>query len=283
MTSPLHNLGLRFTGSSSNIRPEGLTAHYGGDSPWGAADRSSPARFRDTTDHARCASIVRAWHAFHLSKGWFGFAYTSAVCPHGHRFEGRGPGRRTGANGTNAGNLRSYAVVYIAGGSDPVTDEAKHAYHDEVARLGKPLRWDHSDWKATACAGDPMRAWEAAGWPRPGGAPSPTPTPTPRPPSSTEYRMDTLDLRNAHASPVRGRHVDNLQALMIPVLAFVGRADMIPSLVAANGAPDGIAGRGTADALEVTQSIMLYFGKDIGSRTPDRIAGPATWRALIEF
>jgi hypothetical protein len=159
---------------SYSITPEGLTAHYGGGSPWRGADRSSRERFRDTTDHARCASIWRGWQAFHMSPGWAGtrnggsdVAYTSAVCPHGVRFEGRGPGVRTGANGTNAGNQRSYATVYIAGDADPVTDEAKAAFLDEAARLRVPLRWDHSDWKPTACAGDPIRAWEATGWRRP--------------------------------------------------------------------------------------------------------------------
>ena len=291
MTSPLHNLGLRFTGSSSNIRPEGLTAHYGGPSPWGSvADRSSPARFRDTTDHARCPSIARAWHDFHLSKGWFGFAYTSGVCPHGHRYEGRGPGRRTGANGTNPGNLRSYATVYIAGDNDPVTDEAKRAFLDETLRLGVPLRWDHSDWKPTACAGEPIRAWESTGWARPSAttAPPPAPAPAPpapRPPATPEaFRMDRLDLSKVTSSSktfVTGRHMDNLQAVMLPILAWTKRD--FSALLGSNGAPDGIGGPGTAKAVEECQNICLFFGKDIGATKADRIVGPATWRSLIEF
>ena len=47
------------------INSEGVTAHYLGPSPWGGADRSSPARFRDSTAHARCASIWRAVQAYH--------------------------------------------------------------------------------------------------------------------------------------------------------------------------------------------------------------------------
>lgn len=177
MASPLHNLGLRFAYTvSTNIRPEMLTAHYGGPTPWPAsADRSTPARFRDTTNHAQCPSIVRAYHDFHINgRGWAGFAYSSAVCPHGHRYEGRGPGRRTGANGTNSGNLRSYATVYLAGKTDdgrfdPLTDEAKVAFLGEAERLGVPLLRNHSDWKSTDCAGSPIRAWQHAGWPRPQG------------------------------------------------------------------------------------------------------------------
>lgn len=175
-STPLHDLGLSFRGLSTNIAPEGVTAHYGGPSPWGSGtNRANPTTFRTSTDHNRCASILRAWHDYHLSKGWAGLAYTSAACPHGHRFNGRGPGKRTAANGTNSGNLRSYAVVYIAGQGDPLTDAAKVAFLDEAERLRVPMRWDHSDWKATACAGDPIRTWEAKGWPRPGGAPVPGP------------------------------------------------------------------------------------------------------------
>ena len=158
-----------------DIAVEGLTAHYGGASPWGAGpDRSSPARFMATADHARCGSIWRAWQAFHIDgRGWTDIAYSSGVCPHGWRFEGRGPGRRTGANGTNTGNDRSLATCYIAGGSDPLTGPAKAAFLDEADRFGTTLRWDHSDWKPTACAGDEIRGWEATGWAPPDLAPEP--------------------------------------------------------------------------------------------------------------
>lgn len=183
MSTPFHSRddwGARPRPLSARINNEGQTLHYGGASPWGAsADRSSPERFAATTDHARCATILRAWQAFHVEgRGWADLAYSSAVCPHGHRYEGRGPDRRSAANGTNAGNTRSCATVYIAGGDDPVTDGAKRAFHDEAQRFGVALRWNHADWKATSCAGDPIRAWQAAGFPLPA-TPTPTPSPTP--------------------------------------------------------------------------------------------------------
>lgn len=165
----------------ARINNEGQTAHYGGGSPWGAGvDRSSPERFAATADHARCATILRGWQAFHMSPGWGGtkngaadLAYNSAVCPHGYRFEGRGVGRRSAGQGTNAGNSRSCATVYIAGAGDPLTDAAKLAFLDEAARFGVAMRWNHGDWKNTACAGPAIRAWQAAGFPAPT---SPTPT-----------------------------------------------------------------------------------------------------------
>lgn len=165
--SELHDLGLRFGALSSSISGEGLTVHYGGPSPWGSSvDRSSADSFAATAAHDRCASIVRAWHAYHLSKGWAGLAYSSCTCPHGHRYNGRGPGRRTAANGTNDGNRRSYATCYIAGVGDPLTDPAKVAFGDEAARLAA-LRWSHKDWKETACPGDPLHEWRRAGFPMP--------------------------------------------------------------------------------------------------------------------
>lgn len=148
---------------------EMLTVHYGGDSPWGAADRSSPERFAATTDHARCTTIWRCWQLYHYRPGTNAadIFYNSGFCPHGYRLEGRGPGVMTGANGTPEGNRRSYAIVYLAGGSDPVTDGAVRAMLDEEARYGRLILRDHSQWKATSCAGAPLRAWLAAGKPAP--------------------------------------------------------------------------------------------------------------------
>jgi hypothetical protein len=163
------------------------TAHYGGPSPWGSGvDRSSPERFALTADHARCATIVRAYQAFHMdSRGWQDIAYSSLVCPHDYVYEGRGPGIRTAANGTNAGNSSSHATCYLAGEGDPLTDGAKRAFLHESARLSG-LDKVHSDWKATGCPGDPLRRWVHAGHPHPGGS---TPPPPDRPPVQEDDDM----------------------------------------------------------------------------------------------
>lgn len=169
------------------------TAHYGGPSPWGpGVDRSTPARFEAATDHARCASIVRAYQAYHMDHhGWTDIAYSSCVCPHDYVYEGRGPGVRTAANGTNIGNASSHATCYLAGDDDPLTDGAKRAFLHEDARLGG-LDYVHSDWKGTGCPGDPTRRWVKAGHPAPGGSPTPAPIP-PQPPTQ-EYDMADLQL-----------------------------------------------------------------------------------------
>ncbi|MCA1703036.1 MAG: peptidoglycan-binding protein [Actinobacteria bacterium] len=77
--------------------------------------------------------------------------------------------------------------------------------------------------------------------------------------------MDTLDLRNANSSPVRGRHVDNLQGL----LAGTGSPAFAP------GPIDGVAGPRTRAAVVGFQSAN---GLDA-----DAIVGPRTWGALIPF
>lgn len=198
------------------ITSEGTTVHYGGDSPWPASiDRSSPDAFARGCDHARCASIWRAWQAFHMDgRGWNDIAYNSGVCPHGVRFEGRGPGRRSGANGTNEGNRRSPASVYIAGGDDPLTDGAKDGFLDEGVRLGMGLRWQHGDWKSTACAGPALRAWKGTGWTAPlGEVPAHLPAPVVPPrPSTVPY--DGTVWRGDRRPLMRGLFVGQVQTLV---------------------------------------------------------------------
>lgn len=143
---------------SHNTAPDGLTAHYMGGSPWQGPNRS----------HDRCPTIWRGIQAGHMADPRAAdIYYNSGVCPHGVRFEGRGPGVRTGANGTNDANYRSPAVCYLAGQGDELTDAAKRAFADEVARFDLPLVYVHRQWYATACPGDPLADWVAAGCPAP--------------------------------------------------------------------------------------------------------------------
>lgn len=238
---------------------DGITVHYGGPSPWTGStiNRSTPERFQATADHRRCASIWRAYQAFHLdNRGWCDIAYTSGVCPHGVRFEGRGPGLRTGAQGTNDGNRRSYATCYIAGEGDPLTAAAKLAFLDEDARLGGALRWGHRDWHSTACPGEPLYRWKLAGFPRPGGAqPPPNHPPPTLPPSSGGYAVPVTIRRNSTGLPVR-----KAQALLL-AHGF-------------NLTVDGIFGSNT-------DRLVRQF--QVRNRlAADGIVGPNTWRALIE-
>lgn len=93
-------------------------------------------------------------------------------------------------------------------------------------------------------------------------------------PSPTEYDMDTIDLRNADRVPVTGRHVDNLQGLLLA--AGYGPK----GLVGANGRPDGVAGAGTKAAAGDWQRRT---NTGDGRGNPDFIFGARSWQTLIEF
>jgi peptidoglycan hydrolase-like protein with peptidoglycan-binding domain len=77
--------------------------------------------------------------------------------------------------------------------------------------------------------------------------------------------MDTMDLRGAESTPVRGRHVDNLQGLLAATRTAAFDA----------GSIDGVGGARTRAAAVAFQSA--------NGLAADAIVGPATWRALIAF
>lgn len=229
------------------------TAHYGGPSPWGSGvDRSSAVRFHATADHNRCATIVRAYQAFHMdSRGWADIAYSSLVCPHGHRYEGRGLDARTAAQGTNIGNNTSHATCYIAGDGDPLTPQAMAAYVDESHRL-RGLKKGHRDWKPTACPGDPLYRWVHSGQ----SAPAPAPGPEPKPPTGGMCTVNVRVLRQGSS----GGDVRSLQALLN---AKAGQGLVV----------DGDFGPATNRAV---RNVQTFF--HIGT---DGIVGSKTWGVLF--
>lgn len=134
--------------------------------------------------HDSCASKVRGIQAFHMgpSRGWADIAYNALVCPHGYVFEGRGPSRRSAAQGTNDGNAHFLATCFLGGVDDVFTDAAKLAFLDAFAWMGGGgERRPHSFFHATGCPGSPIRTWIEQGLPRPGGGPAPGPAPEPPP------------------------------------------------------------------------------------------------------
>lgn len=132
-----------------------------------------------TFPHAQCDDKVRTIQAFHMgTRGWNDIAYSAVVCPHGHVYEGRGRGARTGANGTNTGNDSAYAVCALVGEGDPITDALLDGIATAVAWLGCTRTNAHRDWKPTACPGDVLAGHAHNGR----FLAAPTPTPTPQPP-----------------------------------------------------------------------------------------------------
>lgn len=116
-------------------------------------------------DHARCADAVRNIQRYHMvTRRWADIAYSALVCPHGYVFEGRGLNTRTAANGTDLGNDRFYAICYLGGEGDALTDEARQGISDARAWLIRdggagPDVKPHSHFKATSCPGDALRDW----------------------------------------------------------------------------------------------------------------------------
>lgn len=140
------DLGMRPPRSiSRNVAAErgGVALHHGGaDTP--------------TTDHASCRRTWLAWLRFHVEvRGWADLAYTLGVCQHGVVLAGRGAGVRTAANGTNDGNLRYYAIVWVGGSRQTPTVEALEGISwaiAELRRLGAGTRVvGHTDLKSTGC------------------------------------------------------------------------------------------------------------------------------------
>lgn len=265
---------------SHNITPEGCTVHWGGNSPWGGK----------RPEHTRCASILRAYQSYHMNtNGWVDIAYNYAACPHGHVYELRGKGVRSAANGTNSGNQRSYAIVYIAGAGDELTIQGKAAIHEAAKQLGEPLKWVHSDWKSTGCPGDDIRAWKATGWDIDADVSSfPTPlapsAPSPSPSTSSDWQsriiadMKTLKLNKVTSDSrtyVRGQAMRTVQG------ALLARGYGPDGLVdRRTGKPDGIGGPATRRYVGMFQK-KYRTGKPSNPNSPDYIVGSGTWRKLL--
>ncbi|MEU4296334.1 GH25 family lysozyme [Kitasatospora aureofaciens] len=128
-------------------------------------------------DHSTCPAYVRKIQAQHMAdpvQHWVDIAYNELVCEHGYRFEGRGHGVRSGANGDQALNAQHYAICALLGssGSTVPTDAQLQGLRDAIedyqhnAAAGPEIR-GHRDGYSTDCPGDALYAWVQAGAPRP--------------------------------------------------------------------------------------------------------------------
>jgi N-acetylmuramoyl-L-alanine amidase len=118
--------------------------------------------------HRNCAGRVRGMQRFHMeTRGWLDVAYNHIACVHGYVFVGRGFGVRSAANGTNYANDHYFAVCFLgddSAGRADVTPEARRALEQLIAEYrrryprAREVR-PHSDFVATQCPGDELRAW----------------------------------------------------------------------------------------------------------------------------
>lgn len=141
------------------------------------------------TDHAECIAewkAIRKSHLANVKENYSDVAYNYAACPHGYLLEGRGIGKRTGANGDQDLNKAHYAIVGLVGseGLTKPTDAMLGAIRDGIELLRKHGAGDeikgHRDGYATDCPGGPLYAWVQKGAPRPGGTAAEPPPAKPK-------------------------------------------------------------------------------------------------------
>lgn len=144
-------------------------------------------------DHAECAERwkrIRANHLANEKENYVDVAYNLAVCQHGHVFEGRGAGKRPGANGSFGLNSSHYAVLVMIGseGETEPTPEAVGATREVIHYLrqrgAEKEILGHRDGYATACPGDALYALVKSGELEPLPPPKPRPVYAPFPGAS---------------------------------------------------------------------------------------------------
>jgi hypothetical protein len=131
-------------------------------------------------DHGLCLAKwkqIRIDHLANKEENYSDIAYNYGACPHGHLLEGRGLGKRSGANGNQPLNRAHYAICGLVGneGLTKPTDAMLGAILDGIALLrqhgaGHEIK-GHRDGLATECPGPHLYAWVQQGAPRPDGSP----------------------------------------------------------------------------------------------------------------
>ncbi|MFJ6905616.1 peptidoglycan-binding protein [Streptomyces griseoluteus] len=172
-------LGWPASAAPTQLSTKGVKVHYEG----------TPVSARLLTDHTACIAEwknIRKSHLANTKENYSDIAYNYGACPHGYLLEGRGIGKRTGANGNQDLNRAHYAIVGLVGsdGLTEPTDEMLGAIRDGIELLrqhgaGNEIK-GHRDGYATACPGGPLYAWVTKGAPRPAST-TPAKPPTSKP------------------------------------------------------------------------------------------------------
>jgi hypothetical protein len=161
-------LGWPASAAPAQASTKGVKVHYEG----------TEVSTRLLTEHDACIAewkAIRKSHLANKAEGYSDIAYNYGACPHGYLLEGRGIGKRTGANGNQDLNRAHYAIVGLVGSSgltEP-NDAMLGAIRDGIELLrqhgaGTEIK-GHRDGYATACPGPKLYAWVQKGAPRPAG------------------------------------------------------------------------------------------------------------------
>ncbi|MFF9625454.1 N-acetylmuramoyl-L-alanine amidase [Streptomyces griseosporeus] len=165
------DLGWPASAAPTQTSTKGVKVHYEG----------TAVSTKLLTDHAACIAewqAIRASHLANTKENYSDIAYNYGACPHGYLLEGRGIGKRTGANGNQTLNQAHYAIVGLVGseGLTKPTDAMLGAIRDGIELLrqhgaGTEIK-GHRDGYATTCPGAELYAWVQKGAPRPASAPA---------------------------------------------------------------------------------------------------------------
>ncbi|MGW3427904.1 N-acetylmuramoyl-L-alanine amidase [Streptomyces melanosporofaciens] len=246
-------LGWPASAAPNQASTKGVKVHYEG----------TPVSTKLLTDHDACIAEWKAIRASHLAnkkENYSDVAYNYAACPHGYLLEGRGIGKRTGANGNQPLNQAHYAIVGLVGSSGLTkpTDAMLGAIRDGIDLLRKHGAGNeikgHCDGYPTACPGGPLYDWVKRGAPRPGGSSGSGGTPKPAPGKPT---VDLSKLVAAartdppkHGTPVSYAGVKTVEN------ALVAEGLLSKSYV------DGHFGTATKTAYAAWQHRCGYSGSD---------------------
>lgn len=251
-------LGWPPSAAPSQASARGVKVHYEGTSV-------------DCDNHDECVSLVKAVRKSHLAnkvENYSDIAYNLLVCRHGYVFEGRGRGKRTGANGNQALNQAHYAVMALLGskGDTEPTPEMVSGIKEAIAYLrehgaGKEIK-GHRDGFPTACPGGPLYALVQSGALEPGKASAPKPIPKPSAKPKPSY------------APFPGNSFFK-KGKKHPLVTSLGKALVKAGWKGYKVGPGPTFSETDRKAVEWFQKKQGWSGKDA-----DGYPGPETWKRL---
>lgn len=174
--------------------PDGVKIHYLG------------TKVKRPAAHSGCRAMwtqIRNSHLANKKENYSDVAYSLAVCnAHGTVMEGRGAGKRTGANGNSELNYADYAIVVLIGDEGDTRPtpqcivgirEAIHYLRTHKRPCGKRIQ-GHRDGIATSCPGGPLYDLVGSGQLEPDRYTPPTPSPAYAPfPGAAFFKVGKKD------------------------------------------------------------------------------------------
>ena len=254
-------LGWPASAAPTQTSTKGVKVHYEG----------TEVSTKLLTDHDACIAewkAIRKSHLANTKEGYSDIAYNYGACPHGYLLEGRGIGKRTGANGNQPLNIAHYAICGLVGsdGLTQPTDAMLGAIRDGIELLrqhgaGAEIK-GHRDGYATTCPGGPLYAWVQKGAPRPAGTTSET---TPAKPAYEPYPGESFFMKNG--KPALGKSS--------PIFTAMGKRLVAVGCGRYQVGPGPTLGQADVDSYEAWQRKCGYTGA--GAKWPP---GPSSWAKL---